>query len=327
MGNNSSTKSFEDEFKRHYYFTPDRAREVCEKHIAANGNAAACYTLAMLYLNKANCDIDFAYKYLNLAVEQGHKEALINLGILYYYGPTIKENDRGSSFIDRDDYPRPFQMKKHYPADEKKAPMHSDKKKSFELFTQAEAHFKGAKPMLYVWIGAHYEYGYNVDACDKKALEYFEKAYVAGYRCTPCIYRLYSEYKSIDISTDECLYWILKADADKVEGANMLLIKIYDARKNYDLAIEHCSKELEKYGSTYGNYDSYVKCKLILASLTDKKNAAEAEAKMKSDKMAALEQLVDSMAKEITVLKSSMIKADPPVAVAVPLISPPPPPY
>ncbi|AYV82724.1 MAG: hypothetical protein Hyperionvirus2_92 [Hyperionvirus sp.] len=267
MGNRSAKLAAFDYLEvQNNTYPSNKIRNFCEEHIK-NGNSDAAYALGMLYLNKYNWDIDAAFKYLSLAVDRGNKEALMNLGLIYYYGSKMVYGDCHDT---RKIFQTRFISKKPYSGEEK-APPASDYKKSFELLNQAEVYLNGTRPMIYVYLGAHHEYGLNVDRCEKKALECYEKAYVSGYNCIQTIYRFYTESKSVDISTDECLNWISKAELGLVKGAGDFLIRIFEARKNYDSAIAQCRKELKKYESG-NNYDSY---KSMLAGLIEKKRMDE----------------------------------------------------
>jgi len=259
-----------------------------------------------MYSNKVNWDIDLAFKYLTQAVELGNKDALMYLGMIYYFSSSRSD---AKDFFNDIEY-QSIKNKKPHP-DVPSGPSTPDYKKSFELFTQAESHLKGKNGRIYLYLGIYHYRGYSVDLCPKKALEYFERSYILGFNCLSDIYQYYKTGVGIDLSTDECLQWVLKCKGVSA-FSNEFLITVYEARKDYDSAISLCRTELSKYDNRTSkeenSYESYLKHKLTLTNLIDKKKQIENEQKIKSDKIETLEKRVFDLTTQVNVMANLMMK-------------------
>ncbi|AYV81150.1 MAG: hypothetical protein Harvfovirus18_18 [Harvfovirus sp.] len=253
-------------------YSPDyrHEREVylktCRKHVDEKGDPNAAFLLGIIFCAEP-FDINLAMHYLTIAVKGGNKNALYPLAQVYYFGSTqIAANRKFLNVI---------QPTNRYPHRHKQSPLipfEQDLTKSFELFLESVDFLKDSIPAVYMFIGKFYEQGVVIPRDYKKAMDYYQKAWILGYKeCLFEIYTLFIEEKGHELNSDDAVEWIQES-TKTMFTAHYYLAKIYEARENYVDALDNCEKQMTaiKNNPMREKYEFFEKVKNLRQALREK---------------------------------------------------------
>ncbi|AYV84053.1 MAG: hypothetical protein Hyperionvirus16_28 [Hyperionvirus sp.] len=309
--------------KHEVHGVPSQSIIFCKAHILKNKNPDACYLLARIHLGLNYYhpwNMTIAIPHLIMAVDGGNKNALSYLALFYYLGG-YQANRRRNAF-------KTWKYTKPMTVDpiEGYMPLKRDYKKSFEYFSQAAGYSNDGN--VYYFLGRHLEYGHGVKKDHSLALENYRISGNLGNEdarkkfCELCV------KKDGESVSDDDLKIIL-LEKNKIHLGYFHIAKIYEARKNYELAILYCDEQLKRNaGLELEDVDNIRKFR----RLVEKNISAPSELKSESEVDALKKQVVDLErdVRNLTNLlhQGTVVKPAENFSIAVPVDAvPPPPPY